>query len=203
MKKIITILTLAVVALGLGGCQKRNSNSESGQLNSGNIRSFENRRPDFGQPEREPDVRGLIKSIVSNEVTILKIERPDRGEGEGMGLERADGDEDSEERQAQPLLGTGTGGRMSGMGRGIRGGSMDDDVRAAMLEQIKEMSTGEIVVTIPVGIQMLKPGDIVENKQPEMLEATLTDIKQDKMITIWLDEAVTEKSVANFVLIMR
>ena len=47
-------------------------------VDNGNRNAF--RRPDFGQPEKQADVSGLVKSITGNEVTILKMERSQRGE---------------------------------------------------------------------------------------------------------------------------
>ena len=37
----------------------------------------------------------------------------------------------------------------------------------------------------------------------EAIEATLSDIKADKMISVWLDESVTDRNLASFVLITR
>ena len=72
--------------------------------------------------------------------------------------------------------------------------------RAEMLKRIKEMSSGEEKVLIPVGIRMLKPDASLE--KPTMVEATLEDVKADSMLEIWLEESVTDRKVANFVLIM-
>ena len=54
---------------------------------------------------------------------------------------------------------------------------------------------------IPVGIRMLKPGE--DKEKIEMLEATLEDIDEDKMLQIWLNESAGERKIAEFVLITR
>ena len=63
------------------------------------------------------------------------------------------------------------------------------------------MSTGEEKVIIPVGIQMLKADPNNTGKQRTMVEATISYITADKMVTIWLDATVTDKKVASFVMI--
>lgn len=169
---------------------------------------MEFRRPDFGQPKEEPDVRGLVSSITGNEVMILKMERPefDREQAEDDVAE-----EDNEGGEGEQTRTFGVGGGMSGMGggpgrgmgRSDEGGEMDKEASAQMLERMKEMSSGEETVLIPVGIQMLKPDTSADGKQPAMIEATLEDITANKMIQVWLDDSVTDRQVAEFVLILR
>lgn len=175
---------LVVAVFVLSGCaNKENVNNDNSAF----------RRPDFGQPEALPDITGLIKSITGNEVTILKVERPSRGEvSEGEQTESKDG--------SAPAMGS--GGRIPGMGGGMRKTDPGEEAQAQMLEMMKSMSTGEEKVIIPVGIQMLKRDEAGEEK-PEMVEASLADIKQDKMVQVWLDESATDRKIANFVMIMR
>jgi len=67
-----------------------------------------------------------------------------------------------------------------------------------MLDKMKEMSTGEEKILIPVGIQMLKANP-EEIGNP--LEANLSDIKDSSMLKIWLNEDVKDRKVASFVFI--
>jgi hypothetical protein len=68
--------------------------------------------------------------------------------------------------------------------------------KSAMLERMKAMSTGSETVIIPVGIQMLTMG---ADRQPQ--EASLEDIKANTMVSVWLDESVTDRKIASFVMI--
>ena len=61
------------------------------------------------------------------------------------------------------------------------------------------MSAGEEKIIIPVGIKMLKKDN--EKEDEKMVEATLDDISRDKMLMIWIDKDITDKNVANFVII--
>ena len=139
---------------------------------------------------------GLVKSVVGNEVTILKIERPAEGEGRFNDSKNKDVDE------KKASLGTGTsGGRMPGMKRAMMKNA-DVEAQAQMLKKMKEMSSGEEKVLIPVGIRMLMP-DTSSKDKTSVLEASLSDIKIDKMIQIWLDENSTDRKLADFVMIMK
>ena len=188
-----------VVIFGLSACDK----NQASQNTDVNFENREFRRPDFGQPERNADISGLIKSITGNEVAILKIDRPQRGEGMGGDMQgEEDSDEKDTEKTPMPSF-NGSSGRMPGMGHGMSGArNTDTDAQAAMIERMKEMSTGEEKVLIPVGIKMLKP-DTENIEKREMIEATLSDIVKDKMIDIWLDQNSGDRNIASFVLIKR
>lgn len=160
------------------------------------------RRPDYGQPTTQPEIRGLVKSVIGNEVTVLKIDRPQMN-ASSTATSTASGT-----RTPGLSLGGGTeggnrgGGFGGGQGRpdGNYGGNATTD-RAAMLERMKAMSTGEEKVIIPVGIKMLKADPNNTTKQRTMIEATISDVTADKNLTIWLDASVTDKKVASFVMI--
>jgi hypothetical protein len=193
MKKIIFLsIFLLSGSILLSGCTDKTVDSSGDQVRRGDMS-----RPDFGQPDRPADLRGLVKSVVGNEVTILKIERPQEGE---EGEFQRTGDDNGEERAAS--FGGITGGRIPGMGGGIRGGSgggdRDED---AMIEMMKSRSSGEEKILVPVGIQMLAPES--SEIKAEMIEANIADIKNDKMIQIWLNEDVNDRNIAEFVLITR
>jgi len=188
-KTIIFLLFLSIFGLVLTGCANKDGENNNTERKG-------NRMPDFGQPEGFADIKGLVTKVVGNEVTVLKIERPE-GFGEKNNNENT---EDGDRKQTASLGGGMTGG---GPERGDRmGGANRDDIdKDAMIKKMKEMGSVEETIVIPVGIQMLKP-DIESGDKPDMLEASLGDIEKDVMLNIWLDENVSDRSVAFFVLIM-
>ena len=212
MKKLLLFIGLIVVPVFiLTGCTKlgvnndSNSSNPSDQTNGINPgRNNGNRRPDFGQPDREADIRGIVKSIIGNEVDILKVDIGARR----MASSTATGQMNTNQEKPSVSL---TGGIIPGGGaggpRGDRApgggdfGERSTTDRVAMIAKLKEMSTGEEKVIIPVGIKMLKSSISSTGKQPEMVEASLSDITSDKNITIWLNADISDKKVAEFVLI--
>lgn len=208
-KNLSLFLILFLATTIFTGCSKQQTQTTNQVNNQSGAQMPERRMPDFGQPETDPQVTGIVSNMIGNEITILKIERPEPGEGgEGMpgfGMNaNSENNEVNTENKALQLGGTQMGGRPGG--GFMRGGTrpdMDEDAQAQMLERIKEMSTGEETVIIPVGIRMLKPDTEAESREPTMVEASLEDIEENKMIQIWLDESITDRNVASFVLIMR
>ena len=98
--------------------------------------------------------------------------------------------------EGRPAAGqAGPGGFGGGQGRGE--GTTD---RAAMLASLKAMSTGQETIVIPVGIKMMKSENDATGKRTTV-EASLADVTADKMITVWLNTSVTDKKIADFVLI--
>jgi hypothetical protein len=213
MKKHLTFSAFLLLSLFLlTGCGNSQSNTNQSTSSSSDVNKAEanvpgrNNRPDYGQPDREADVRGIVKTIVGNEVDVLKIDRPMGGRASSTNPNVGDNTND---RPAISLAG-GTPGAGGPGGGGFRGpggagmaggpgGAPDENSRTAMLATLKEMSTGEEKVIIPVGIKMLKSS--TDGKSREMIEANLSDVINDKMITIWLNQSVTDKKVAEFVLI--
>lgn len=162
------------------------------------IEGHPDRRPDFGQPKTQPEIRGVVKSTVGNEVTVLKVDMPQRASGTPTSTASSTKRLSLGGTQGAP---TGPGGPGGGMGGGRpEGGPGENSTtdRETLMAQIKAMSTGEEKVTIPVGIKMLKAGT---DDPHSMVEANISDVTADKMITIWLDASVTDKKVASFVLI--
>ena len=210
MKRILIVSTfLFAILITVSACRKTPvaNNTSKGADNAAQPGpgGRGQRMPDFGQPDRVPDVRGVVKSIMGNEATILKIDMKG-GRGQNASSTPAGGDA-SNTRQAPAISLSGTnrsvdggGGRNWNGGPGGQGGSGTTD-RAAMLERMKAMSTGEETITIPVGIQMLKSSSDTTAKQRTMVEATLSDITSDKSVTIWLASSTTDKKIAEFVLI--
>lgn len=197
-KKLILSMACFGLVLTLSAC----GTTQTPTVTDNN--SFAPRRPDYGQPKTQPEIRGLVKSVIGNEVTILKIDRPQEATSTATSTESG---------AKTPILsltgGTGdTGGRPAGgfAGGGNRpggqgGGTNTETDRTAMLARMKAMSTGEEKVIIPVGIQMLKSDSSNTGKQRSMVEATISDITADKSLTIWLDTSVSDKKVASFVMI--
>ena len=84
------------------------------------------------------------------------------------------------------------------MGRPGSGDRSESD----MLEMMKSRTSGEEKVMIPVGIRMLKSEIGTESeKAPTMLEASLEDIKQDKILNIWINKDVSDRQLAEFVFV--
>lgn len=189
MKKIIILPILILFAIT--GCSSQDT---GGQVKSDNV-SSQRRIIDFERPEENPSISGLVKSVVGNEVTVLKIDRPERTDGEN--ITNSDGRaERTVQRPITSITGS-TGGHMPGIGGGIGGGRPGggETDASARIDMIKSMSTGEEKVVIPVGIKMLK------RDGEEMVEATLVDVKTDTMLMIWTDKEITDRNIANFVVI--
>ena len=191
LKKIAFLAVFFAILPLLTAC------GSQGEAVNGN--SWSAKQPDFGQPERQADISGIVKSVVGNEITVIKMERPegfsDLSSGENNTQNQSEG-------TAVSLGGIGVGPGMGGErpGGDREGGGFDE---SQMLERIKEMGAGEETITVPVGIQMLKMDTTDTGNQTGMVEATLSDIVADKMIMIWLDESITDRSVASFVVITR
>jgi hypothetical protein len=198
-KRISALFLLLLAPFLLTACSSSTTTNSNAKTSvDTNSKNEMPRRPDFGQPEAKPDVNGVVKSITGNEVVILKVEM-------GQGFKNASSTPANTQNKTTSLnLGAAAGvsGAGGGPGMGQRrqgGGTATSEERAQMMARIKEMSTGEEVITIPVGIKMLKRSS--ETGSREMVEATLSDITSDKMLMVWLNKDVTEKQVASFVLI--
>jgi hypothetical protein len=181
-----------VLAVVLSGCASKNSQSAEDRAR---------RLPDFGQPEKQADISGIIKAVSGNEVTILKLEFPGNGQEVASST-----NSNSNLEQKKASINLGGGQPVMGGGQrvmGADGRNQDANTEAVMLEKFKQMSTGEEVVTIPVGVQMLKPDSVSDQKQPQMVEANISDLIANKMVRVWLDESATDKKVVSFVVITR
>ncbi|MCK4744487.1 hypothetical protein KAS41_00255 [Candidatus Parcubacteria bacterium] len=191
MKKVITISLLLIFVLA--GCVEQNNDKQD----EGDKTLRNDRTLDFERPEEKPNISGIVKIIIGNEVTILKIERSMRIENGDMENRDIEKDDSRTEQRPASGFGGGIGGHGMGMGGGVNTGmAADSDER---LEMLKSMSAGEEKIIIPVGIKMLKKDN--EKEDEKMVEATLDDIAKDKMLMIWTDEAITDKNIANFVII--
>lgn len=183
MKKIITISLLFVFVLT--GCVSQNND----QQDENNSISKRGTTDGFKRPEEKPNISGIVKTIVGNEVTILKIERPEISNDNN--IENTDPKKDDSAREQGSKTGGGMG-MVGGMGSRINTEDEDSDKR---IEMLKNMSTGEEKVTIPVGIKMLKSDD------GEAIIATLDNITKDQMLMIWIDKTIIDRNIATFVMI--
>jgi len=166
------------------------------------------------EPEEQPDLSGLIKTVTGNEVVIMKIDMGEQGENmaAGMAGQEIDADQVNNQRAAGTGLASALSGGMTGgpgggtppAGGGPGGGGPEGDnseeSRTSMIEKFKEMSTGEETVIVPVGIPILKRQS--GGKEAGTVEAVFSDIKAETMVRIWLDADATDKKVASFVLII-
>lgn len=184
-KKLIFSSACLGLILVLSGCGTSSQTSNQ-------VEGRPDRRPDFGQPKNQPEIRGVVKSTIGNEVTVLKVDMPQRASS------TATSTASSTRRLSLGSSQDGPGGGMGMRMGGGRPGENSSTDRETLMAQIKAMSTGEEKVVIPVGIKMLKAG--TEDSR-SMVEANISDITADKMITIWLNASVTDKKVASFVLI--
>lgn len=197
MKKISFLIMLGCLAvIVLSGCQK---DSQDGTADTN-----QSAEASFTRPEERADISGLVKSVVGNEVTILKMDRPERTNDEAG---NAANGQIEDQAPVASLGGATTAGPGAGGGRpgvdaprdGQGGGEGFDSEK--MLEMIRQNSTGEEKVIVPVGIQMLKGGSGNAGEGAGEQEANLSDIKANSMIMIWLDSTVTDRQVAKFVVV--
>lgn len=203
MKRKVIFLLFLVSILTLSGCVGKDSTGTNSNSSNTNNNSSQ-KEIVFEQPEERADVMGIVDSISGNEVVVLKMEIQNPGQErgmmpEGMELEEGINENEDENNKTLSLSGTATGGRMpmgGGPGGGPRG-EMDEDAQSEMLERIKSMSSGSETVIIPVGIQMLK----MDTDSREMVEADLTDIENNQMLSIWLNKEISDRNIAEFVLI--
>jgi len=203
------VVALSAVLLVLSGCTSKqvspmiNQNQSDPKTSQrGGSEPRNGRMPDFGQPERVADLRGVVTTVVGNEATILKIAL---NQGRRVSSTEPSVSPSIPEAPALSLNGSVNGIRGSqenfgGPGGGLNRGDSSTTNRAAMLVNLKAMSTGQEKVIIPVGIKMIKSETDATGKRT-MIEASLTDIIADKMITIWLNTSVTDKKIADFILI--
>ncbi|MEA3398845.1 MAG: hypothetical protein U9R06_03870 [Patescibacteria group bacterium] len=179
MTKFIIFLSILFLGIALSGCSTENTIE-------GDIQASEEAK----LPGRQADIIGLVKSIVGNEIKIIKI---DMAVSEEL-------DDSTKDDQATSLTLSGTTGmRGSGMGSGGGGGIGDPADRIAKL---KERSIGEVTVIAPVGIPIF---DSIKNEDEDaeqkrlLEEASFSDISVEKMVNIWLDQNISDRKVAEYV----
>ena len=211
-KNILGAVFLISLGILLSGCSSQNQTETSNTSGSSGDETTVAARPD-----RDADIVGMVKSMEGNIATILLLDTSALpGGGQGMGMpegmentEAADTETQSATLNAGVITGAtgggpgGGGGMMMGGGPG-GGGPMGEDGEtdnSAMLEMMEEMSIGEEEVVIPVGIAMVKNSFDEDSKKSEEVAADFTDVAENSMVTIWLDESVTDRNVAEYVVI--
>ncbi len=208
-KSLVFSSLIAALPLVLTAC----SNSATSPVTGGQAASSSGARSarqiDFGQPDRPADLRGVVTSVVGSEVNILKI-AVNSGRRASSTPERNSSstnpnptNPNSPSVSLSGVAATGSGNRGGFIGgRGAAGGPGGGTAdRAAMIASLKAMSTGQETITIPVGIKMMKFSVDPSTQKRTAVEANLTDISADKMITVWLNSSITDKKIADFVLI--
>jgi len=182
MFKIIYLISLlSIIAIVFAACSSEKS-ADTSQKNFG-IKQYD-------MPEEQADIMGIVKSMVGNEVTITQY---DLSEMPQMQMTPP-----TEEQKAEFIASGGMPGMGGGMrGMGQNGGNGED--RASMFEDMETL--GDIKVTIPVGIQMTKMGSRTQGESASDNNATLEDVGVGGMITIWLNDEMTDRKVAEFVMV--
>lgn len=139
------------------------------------------------RPARSPEVVGKIESIVGNEITIAKLEQPN------FGKRKIDRDK---WREHFELLTT--------------------EERVAEMEARLNAFTGEnIIVAIPAGIEVTRRANPPQNEEEmrvladaenlpvaEDMTISSAELAEGDYLTIWLDENVADKNVAEFINLM-
>jgi len=75
--------------------------------------------------------------------------------------------------------------------------SLDEAARMALKEQINSATLWEVKITIPVWIAMTKKS--AQWTDAPTLEASLADVKVWWYLSIWLNQDITDKKIADFV----
>lgn len=167
------------------------------------------------RPEREPDMMGMVSGMVGNQVTLLLFNEEDMPMNRAM---RPEGERDQQDQNRErsatlnpsQALGA-TGGTMprmgGGMGTGMRGGQGADGqmvdreamlaMRNEMLKELKSKSIGTETITIPVGIPIVGGGRPGAEDQIDF-----SSIQQDSIITVWLNNEIDDRKVADFVVLI-
>ncbi|MBU2567026.1 hypothetical protein KKG46_05735 [Patescibacteria group bacterium] len=171
------------------------------------------------RPERDPDMMGMVSNLVGNQATILLFNEEDmpfatstrsaQGSSQG-GQDQGAGFNPSAAFGATGGAvgaGRGMGGGFSGAagGQGPDGQAFDRDAMLAardeMIKELKAKSIGSETVTIPVGIPIIGGGRSGAD-QGGASQISFSEIQKDSLITIWLNQDITDKNVAEFVSLM-
>jgi hypothetical protein len=173
----------------------------------------------FTAPDRMPEITGIIKSITGNQIVVAELNLQNMGgqggqtaqtgtNGDAAGTDKttskvdltsafsgtsASGGQGGPQGGGTPPSG-GPGGGPDGSSSGTTG-SGDTTTQDSMTKKLLAMSTSSKDVLVPVGIQMTKRG----TPGQAGTEASLSDLKAGSMVTIWTDQTVADRNVAEFV----
>ena len=75
--------------------------------------------------------------------------------------------------------------------------TLSDEERMALKELTTSATLGEVTVTIPVGIPMSKK--LESGSTSPDVEATLADVSVGGILSVWLDETIEDRKIAQFV----
>jgi hypothetical protein len=178
LKALFLCSILAVSVITLTACT---SEGEADSSPQGFVRQYE-------KPEEAPDVMGIVKSMIGNEITITQYDLSK------MPTPPTEEEKNSIIASGEISTGMRPGG---GMGGGTGGGDP-----SSLFDSME--SLGDVKVTIPVGIQMIKMGSRAGNDDTANTEnnnATLEDINTGDMLTIWLNEDIANRKVAEFAMV--
>ena len=186
------IITLFFIIFALSAC----SGGEQKRELTNNFQAQKNKIIDFKEPQERADIVGVVESIIGNKVKILKIDRMSN-----MDKSSEENNEENSKNQESKAKAIGVNNmRMPGRipGGGMKRNSEGDSV--SRVEKLKSLSTGTETVIIPVGIK------IFQKEAGEVSLASLSDIKRDQMIRVWLSDGELDKNVeeykrANFAII--
>jgi hypothetical protein len=174
---LLFVLMLGILVLSTGCGNSKNSNNSNSSTKDGS--KYNNR-------DNPADIVGIVKSIVGNEAVIAKIDM------EKMKQQRQQNMTEEQKEKMKSNLTSQSGARPGGgMGMRMRGGA-NNDQRDEMSAEMLKNSTGDVKITIPVGISIKKSGQ---------QEGSLVDIKNGVMINIWLNETVTSTKVAKSIIL--
>lgn len=222
---VVAIAGAALYFTGAGNGLFKSSSNAAGSNGTPAVATIKN-------PDRTPEIMGLVESVSGNEVKILLLDAsamPGANKPVGSGSANTAGGGDTANGARGQYSGsrpTGQqGDRQAGQAQGGSGNA--GAARATMIAELKKKSLGEETVTVPVGIQMTKRGGNRpsgsgasggsgkapqggnnanpqggNNQAPQGgggVQASLSDLTVDSMVSIWLNPKVTDKKVAEFV----
>ncbi len=182
IKFVSLCIILLITVMGFSACTSGNS-AENSEQNS--IQQYQ-------KPESEANIVGIIKTMVGNEITITQYDLSEIEEKTPTTIT---------EEEKTTIVASGGIGSGGGMGGGTGNGSGDP---TAIFDSME--SLGDIKITIPVGIQMIKTGGgriktEEQNNTPQDNNASLEDVKVGGMLTIWLNKEIADRNIAEFVVI--
>jgi hypothetical protein len=143
-------------------------------------------------PNRDADIVGMIESVKGNQITVLRFDPGNipAAAGQQTGIEQKIGTEENAISLGTSSSGMPAGGPPAGFSGPSGGGSFfsgGSGTRATILSELKAGSTSTEVITVPIGIPILKAG---------VTGVAFTQLASDTVVEIWLDAAGSESKAA-------